>query len=129
MTIASTLAATTAAAALAGSLAGGASLKVTVSAPGHTPKIGPHWVYMVRATEGGKPATGELTEQIVDPLGGRHAVEFGTSTKTITNWRFKGVFRDFIVWPPDSRGIPLTFRVIVVVGGAKRVVDYRVTPR
>jgi len=124
-----TLAATTATLALAGSLLGGAPLKVTVTAPGHMPKIGPHWNYVIRATEGGRPVAGMLTEQIVDPLGGRHPVEFGTSTKRITNWRFQGVFRDFIVWPPDSRGIPLKFRVIVVVGKAKRVVDYAVTPR
>jgi hypothetical protein len=124
-----TLATMTATLALAGSLLGGSAVKVTVTAPGHTPKIGPRWYYAVRVTEAGKPVAGKLTEQIVDPVGGRHVVEFGTSTKKITSWPFKGVFRDFIVWPRESRGIPLKFRVSVVVGRVKRVVDYAVTPR
>lgn len=118
-----------AAASLAAGVLGGAPLKVTVTAPGHAPKVGPRWTYVVRATEGGKPVAGKLTEQIVDPLGGTHPVEFGASTKKIVNWPFTGVFRDFIVWPAESRGVPLRFRVIVVVGKTKRVVDYPVTPR
>ena len=104
-------------------------LKVTIAAPGHSPKINTHWNYAVRATVGGKPVAGKITAQIVDPIGGRHPVEFGKSTKNITNWPFKGVFRDFIIWPPDSAvGLPLTFRVTVVAGKVRRTVDYRVTP-
>jgi diadenosine tetraphosphatase ApaH/serine/threonine PP2A family protein phosphatase len=72
---------------------------------------------------------GTLLFDLLSEEDGRHPVEFGTSTKKITSWPFKGVFRDFIVWPRESRGIPLKFRVIVVVGRAKRVVDYAVTPR
>jgi hypothetical protein len=126
-----TLTATTAKLALTGTLllGGAAPVKVTVSAPGHTPKINTHWNYVVRVIEGGKPVAGKITEQIVDPIGGHHPVEFGKSTKNITNWPFKGEFRDFIVWPASSRGIPLKFRVIVVVGTVKRTVDYAVTPR
>ncbi len=117
-------------AAFAGSLAGAsAALKVVVSAPGHAPSVNTHWNYAVRATQNGKPVGGKLTEQIVDPIGGKHPVEFGTSTKPITNWQFKGMFRDFIIWPASSRGVPLKFRVIVVVGKTRRVVDYAVTPR
>jgi hypothetical protein len=127
-----TLIATVAALVASGSLlvgGGAAPLKVAVTAPGHTPKVNTHWNYAVRITRGGKPVAGKLSEQIVDPIGGKHPVEFGTSTKPITNWPFKGVFRDFIVWPASSRGIPLRFRVIVVVGKTRRVVDYAVTPR
>jgi hypothetical protein len=122
---------TIAAVAASAALLVGAStpLKVTVVAPGHAPAIKTHWNYTVRATQNGKPVAGRLTEQIVDPIGGKHPVEFGTSTKPITNWPFKGVFRDFIVWPASSRGVPLKFRVIVVVGKTRRVVDYAVTPR
>ena len=104
-------------------------LKVTVTAPGHTPKINVHWNYTVRATRDGKPVAGRISEAIVDPIGGSHPVEFGKSTKKITNWPFKGTFSDFIVWPPSSRGIPLTFRVTVRVGTVKKVVNYHVTPR
>lgn len=126
-----TFAAATVKVALGGALLLGAAapVKVTVAAPGHTPKTGVRWNYTVRVTEGGKPVAGRITEQIVDPIGGRHPVQFGTSTMNITNRPFKGVFRDFIIWPASSRGVPLTFRVIVVVGKVKRVVDYAVTPR
>jgi len=109
-------------------LLSGAPVKVTVSAPGHTPKINVHWNYSVTVTENGKPVEAKLTEQIIDPLGGHHPVEFGTSTKNITNWPFHGTYRDFIIWPADSRGVPLTFHVIVAVGKTKKIVDYSVTP-
>jgi hypothetical protein len=126
-----TLTPTTAGIAASVSLLVGVStpLKVVVSAPGRTPAINTHWNYTVRATQNGKPAAGRLTEQIVDPIGGKHPVEFGKSTKPITNWPIKGVFRDFIIWPASSRGVPLKFRVIVVVGKTRRVLDYAVTPR
>jgi len=110
-------------------LGSGAPVKVTISAPGHTPKINVHWNYTVTVTQGGKPANAKITEQIVDPIGGHHPVQFGKSTKNITNWPFKGKFQDFIVWPASSRGIPLEFHVIVVVGKTKRIVDYAVTPK
>lgn len=110
-------------------LAGAAApLHVVVTAPGHTPKTGVHWNYTVRATRDGKLVAGRLTEQIVDPVGGAHPVQFGKSTKNITNWPFKGVFKDYIVWPASSRGIPLRLRVIVRAGTARKVVDYTVTP-
>lgn len=117
--------------ALAGTLllGGAAPVKVAVAAPGHTPRINTHWNYVVRATRDGRPVAGRLTEQIVDPIGGTHPVQFGTSTRNITNRPFAGVFKDFIVWPASSRGIPLRLRVIVRVGTARTVVDYRVTPR
>jgi hypothetical protein len=34
-----------------------------------------------------------------------------------------------VIWPLESRGVPLTFRVIVRAGKVKRVLDYRVTSR
>ena len=126
-----TLTATTVKLALAGSLLVGAGTAptVTVTAPGHSPKINVHWNYTVKVTVGGKPAAAKITEQIVDPLGTAHPVEFGKSTKNITNWPFKGTFADFIIWPASSRGIPLTLRIIVVAGGVKKTVNYPVTPQ
>ena len=104
-------------------------LKIALTAPGHSPKINIHWPYVVRATIGGKPAAAKITAEIVDPIGGHHLVQFGKGTKNIVNWPFKGEFRDYIIWPPDSAvGLPLTFRVTVVSGKAKRRIDYRVTP-
>jgi hypothetical protein len=113
----------------AASLAAGAPLKVAVKAPGRTPKVNTHWNYTVRVSKGGRPVSATITEAIVDPIGGVHPVEFGKSTRKITNWAFKGTFSDFIIWPPSSRGIPLTLRITIRAGKAKKVVAYHVTPR
>src|SRR5262245_45082480 len=79
-----------------------AAVKVTLTAAGHTPKIGVRWHYAVRATTGGRPVAGRITAQIVDPIGGTHPVDFGTTKKPTLNMPFKGVFRDFVLWPGDS---------------------------
>ena len=126
-----TFATATAAFALSGSLlVVTPSTKVSLTDPGPTPKVGVHWNYSVTARlAGGKPAAATLTEEIVDPIGGAHPVRFGTSMKNITNWPFKGTFRDFIIWPASSRGIPLQLRAVVKVGAKKTVLTVTVTPR
>ena len=111
------------------------SLTLTFSAHGHAPRIGqsseigPHWPYTVKVTRGGKPVAARLTMQILDPLGGVHAVDKGPTTEPITNLRIRGVYRDYMVFPPESRGVPLTIRVIAVSGGTRKVLVYVVTPR
>jgi hypothetical protein len=114
---------------LAGLLLVATPTRVTLTAPTHTPRINVRWYYTVLATRDGKPAAGRLTAQIVDPIGDVHPVQFGTTTKNITNWAFTGRFRDFVLWPASSRGIPLRLRVIVKVGTTKRTLTYAVTPR
>jgi hypothetical protein len=106
-----------------------AAVKVTLDAPGHTAKIGKRWTYAVHAKSAGKPVAGKLTVEIVDPLGGAHPVDFAATKKPIVNRPFKGVFRDYVLWPAEARGFPLTFRVTVVAGGARKVIRYTVTPR
>jgi hypothetical protein len=105
------------------------AVRVTLTAPTHSPQVNVRWPYAVRASSAGKPLAGRITVQIVDPIGGVHPVEFDKSTKAVTNWPFKGVFRDWVIWPAESRGVPLTFRVTVRTGNVKRVLNYRVTPR
>jgi hypothetical protein len=104
------------------------AVKVTLAAPTHSPRIVVKWPYTVRATAAGKPAAGKITVQIVDPLGGVHPVELGDTKKTIVRRPFRGVFRDFVRWPAESRGLLLTFRVTVIAGGKRKVIAYRVTP-
>lgn len=104
-------------------------VKVTVTATGHAPPVAKRLNYSVAVTVGGKPAKATLTEQIIDPIGGVHPVTYGTTKKVIKNWRFNGVFRDFIVWPQSSRGVPVTWRFIVTVGKTKHVVNYKITPK
>jgi hypothetical protein len=109
-------------------VASGSAVKVTISAPTHRPRINVRWHYVVRATRDGRPITARITVQVVDPIGGVHPVQFGSSTKSITRFRFRGVFRDYIIWPPESRGFTLKVRAIVVGKGVRKVVLYAVTP-
>lgn len=107
-----------------------AALHVAFAAPGgHAPRVGTNWHYTVRATIAGRPARGRLTVQVVDPLGGVHGVQFGKTSRYVTRFPFRGVFRDFITWPKESRGIPVKLRITVFVGKARKVVQYAVTPR
>ena len=117
------------AAALATATLASGSVRATLSAPTHTPKIKTKWYYVVRVTEDGKAAAARITAQIVDPIGGVHPVDFGPTTKPIRNYRIKGTFRDYIIWPSDSRGIRLTLRITVRVGTTKKVVKYWVVAR
>ncbi len=39
------------------------------------------------------------------------------------------MYRDYLTFPPESRGVPLKVRVTVVAGGTKRVLVYPLTPR
>ena len=103
------------------------SLHATLTAATHTPKVGARWGYTVHATAGGKPAAGRLTAQIIDLIGGKHPVGFGAKNGNVTNVRFVGTFKDFVIWPKSAVGFPLTFRVTVVAGGVKRVLNYKVT--
>ena len=110
-------------------LAGATGIKATLTAPTHTPKTGVRWAYTLRVTKDGKAVSARLTAQIVDPLGTAHPVQYDATKKNITNWPFKGVFRDYVIWPRSSRGITLTFRLKITVGQTKKVINYRVTPR
>src|SRR5438105_13951411 len=105
------------------------ALAVAFSAPNHAPKVNVNWYYAVRVSEHGKPVRARLTLQIVDPLGSVHAVYVGSTTRPITNYPIKGVYRDYLTFPPESRGVPLKIRAIVVAGHARRVLIYLVTPR
>jgi hypothetical protein len=111
-----------------GLVTGGSGLRATLTAPTHTPKIGTKWRYTVRATRNGKAIAARVTAQIVDPLGSAHPVQYDATKKNITNWRFVGTFRDYVIWTASSKGIPLTFRVTVVAAHTKKVINYRVTP-
>ena len=107
-----------------------APFHVTLTAPTHTPKADARWNYTVRAVDRkGKPIRGRITVQVVDPFGGVHPAEFGTSTKKIVNFPFNGSFHDFVEWPSESRGFKLTFRVTVTSGGNAVRTTYWVKPR
>jgi hypothetical protein len=70
-----------------------------------------------------------VTAQMIDPFGGLHPVAYGPTQKPIVNFRFKGVFRDYLEFPPESKGFALKFRLTVKAKGARRVLTRQVVPR
>jgi hypothetical protein len=108
------------------------TFKATLTAATHTPTADnkTHWPYRVKLTDlKGKPLAGRITVAIVDPLGTVHPVQFGANTKYVTNWPFKGVFKDWVLWPPDSAvGVVLKFRATVTTAKGKAVLIYLVKP-
>jgi hypothetical protein len=106
-----------------------APVRMTLDGGSATPRVGAVWRYAVHATRAGKPVAGRITVQIVDPVGGVHPVDYANTKHPIANRRFVGVFRDFVRWPAETRGIPLKLRVTLHVLGVRRVLEVRVTPR
>lgn len=106
------------------------SFKATLTAGTHHPAINTRWPYSVRVVDAkGHPLRARISVAVVDPIGGVHPTLFYVSdTKYVTNIPFRGTFRDAVKWPPESKGYPLTFRVTVKVGTAKKVLKYLVTP-
>jgi hypothetical protein len=114
---------------LAASVLAAGGVKATLTAPTHTPKVNTKWYYTVRVSNGGKPAAARLTAQIIDPIGGVNPVAYDGTKKPIKNFPFKGTFRDYVIWPADARGYPLTLRLTVKAATTTKVLKYRVTPR
>jgi hypothetical protein len=104
--------------------------KTTLTAGTHHPAINTRWPYAVKVVDAnGKPVAARITVAVVDPIGGVHpTLYYVSTTKYVTNIPFKGTFRDAVKWPPEAKGYPLTFRVTVKVGTAKKVLKYVVTP-
>jgi hypothetical protein len=116
------------AATLAATVLAATPLKATLTAPGHTPKINTKWRYTLRVYAGGHPTAARITVQIVDPIGGAHPVYLGATKKPIRNYPIQGTFRDYVIWPGDSRDIPLTLRFTIHAGGKTTTLKYRVVP-
>ena len=105
-------------------------VKATLFAPTRTPKANAKWYYRVVVTDTkGRKLAGKITVQIVDPLGQAHAVDYDDTTKPITNMPFRGQFRDYVEFPPDSRGFTLTFRVIAKTPKGTVTITYPVTTK
>jgi hypothetical protein len=119
--------------ALALTLSAGAAappFKVAFHATTHTPKVNARWPWSIAVTtNAGKPVAARITVQIVDPAGGVNPVEFGCCKRYITNYLIRrGVFRDYVIYPPEAQGYRLRFQVIVKALGARRTVAYWVKP-
>jgi hypothetical protein len=106
-----------------------------LKAPTHHPKAGKPWVIHVSARRGnGRPVHASSYYQFVFN-GQVVATRYPSPNNPHRGhrhkpWKFRGSYRDLIVWPKRSIGQPLVFRVVVHErhGGTKRL-NYRVTVR
>ena len=117
--------------AIVGAAVAGAAVayKATLVAGTHSPVVNTRWPYAVKVADSkGRPLRAQVSVAVVDPLGTAHPTEFYNSTRLVKNIPFRGTFRDAVMFPPESKGFPLTFRVTVKVGAATRVLKYSVTP-
>ena len=115
-------------------VAGGAvGIKAVLKAPSTQPKIDAKWRYSITVTDlEGRPLRATVTATLTDPFGGVHPVDYGPTQKPIVNFPFRGTFRDYVTFPPESRGFKLTLRWTVKAKiGAKtyrKTLTRKVTP-
>ena len=105
--------------------------KATLKAPATQPEVNVKWPYSIKVTDlKGKPIKATLTAVVIDPLGTVHVIDYGPTgppnpgpAKPITNWPFKGTFRDYIIFPEDAKlatplgGVTLRWTVKAKIGG------------
>jgi hypothetical protein len=125
-----------AALALAPSHAAAASFAATLKAPNHHPTAGKLW-YITVSAKSNSGRSLRATAYYEYYYNGQKV-----ATRNPSPWdpndssggprpyAFKGSYRDGILWPKRSIGIPLTFRVIVKVKGlGTRKLDWKVVVR
>lgn len=109
---------------------GSPSFEVALDVPTPTPKTGERWTYAVTVTDSaGAPIPATITVEVVDPIQQAHPVDYDGTTDPIVDRPVEGRFEDYVIWPPESRNLVLTFRVTVNALGATKQLAYRVTPQ
>ena len=120
-------------------------IKATLKAPATEPKVNVKWPYSIKVTNlTGKPLRATVTAVVIDPLGTVHPVDYGPTGppnpgpgKPVTNWPFKGTFRDYMIFPPDARlatqlgGLTVRWTVKAKIGGKtyKKILKRLVKPQ
>jgi hypothetical protein len=104
--------------------------KAVLKTPPAQPRVNVKWYYTVRVTDRARHLIrAAITAQIVDPFTGAHPVQYDATKKNIVNRPFRGVFRDYLTFPRESRGFTLRLRITVRAKGAKTVLERKVRPR
>lgn len=114
-----------------GAVGAAVPFKATLKAPSTQPKVNVKWPYSIKVTNlKGKAISAKLTAVVTDPLGTVYPMDYGPTgppnpgpPKPITNWPFKGTFRDYMIFPPDARlanplgGLTLRWTVKAKIAG------------
>jgi hypothetical protein len=114
--------------------ASAADFVARLKAPGHTPKAGTkNWKITVTArTRSGKPVRATAVYKFLfnNQVVSTQNPWPGHSRGGPRPWRFRGKYRDTILWPARAAGFPLTFRVVVSSPGRGTVnLDWKVRVR
>lgn len=94
------------------------TLKATMQAPTHNPKVNAKWTLHFSVSSAGKPA--KATVSFYWLYGG--AVVAGPRERHT----FTGSYTDTLTWPAQAVGEPLTFRAAIVSGKSTIDLDYAV---
>jgi len=99
-------------------------LSVTFVPSTHTPKVNAKWPLSVTATVNGKPA--QHATAVYEFLFGGLVVstQYPRFNK---HFKFTGHFSDDLVFPPDSKGEPLTLRVVIKASGHTVNLNWSIT--
>jgi hypothetical protein len=111
----------------AGASCGGSSgpLKASMVPSTHTPQVNANWPLSVTATLSGKPAHASAAYEFL--FGGAVvSTQYPRSNKHFT---FAGHFSDLLVFPPPSKGEPLTLRVVIADEGHTVNLDWSIMPK
>jgi hypothetical protein len=105
-------------------------VSVIIKGPTTHPKANARWPYSVTVRDSsGDLVSGKLTVQIVDPVGNAHTVTYDNTKKPVKNFPFRGTFRDYLEFPKQSIGFPLTVRVPVTTPKGNGLGTFGVKPR
>jgi hypothetical protein len=108
----------------------GAPFRASLETPDEAAAVSSRWHYRVTAEDAsGEPLRAKITVEIVDPLQQAHPVDYDGTTDPIVDRPFDGGFSDYVDWPAESRGVPLTFRVTIEAQGEVVHLTYPVTPK
>jgi hypothetical protein len=89
----------------------------TLIASTHTPRANSTWPLRFTVTRAGRPARASVSYEYLFS---------GQVVARRSHYTFSGSFHDTFVWPSTAVGYPLTFRAVIVAGGASINLDYPV---
>jgi hypothetical protein len=89
----------------------------TLHAGTHHPKVGRGWPLRFTVTRAGHAARASLSYEYLFN---------GQVVAHRSHYTFNGRFSDVFRWPSSAVGYPLTFRAVIVSGGATIDLDYPV---
>jgi hypothetical protein len=101
--------------------AGATSISAHLSAPNHSPIAGKKWYITVTISRGGKKLSGSVKYQFLYN---------GLKVSTQPGHSFTGgVYHDWLLFPKDAVGQPLTLRVVVTTKYGTTDLDWAVKAR